>query len=196
MFRRVRDDVVAATNPVQYPHVYGTLGGKEFYLLSPMAAPAPVVTAVRPSEAAEAWATAKDSTSIAVLEAFRRQYGASNAFYDRLAEARIEELKKQQTAVIVPPEPKPEPPKAVIGPNGKPLLSLRPPARLLTVAEERALKPGDSFRECEECPEMVVVPAGSFTMGSPPNEEGREPGSEGPQHRVTIARPFAARQSR
>jgi hypothetical protein len=37
---------------------------------------------------------------------------------------------------------------------------------------------------------MVVVPAGSFTMGSPPSEEGRSD-SEGPQHRVTIARPFA-----
>jgi formylglycine-generating enzyme required for sulfatase activity len=41
---------------------------------------------------------------------------------------------------------------------------------------------------------MVVVPAGSFLMGSPPSEKGREPadkGSEGPQHPVTIARPFA-----
>jgi len=26
---------------------------------------------------------------------------------------------------------------------------------------------GDEFRDCEDCPLMVVVPAGSFTMGSP-----------------------------
>jgi formylglycine-generating enzyme required for sulfatase activity len=37
---------------------------------------------------------------------------------------------------------------------------------------------------------MVVVPAGSFTMGSPPSEPERLP-DEGPQHKVTIARPFA-----
>ena len=38
--------------------------------------------------------------------------------------------------------------------------------------------------------EMVVVPAGTFLMGSPPDEEGRED-DEGPQHVVTIVRPFA-----
>jgi formylglycine-generating enzyme required for sulfatase activity len=29
------------------------------------------------------------------------------------------------------------------------------------------------FRECEECPEMVVLPAGTFLMGSPTTEVGR-----------------------
>jgi formylglycine-generating enzyme required for sulfatase activity len=33
---------------------------------------------------------------------------------------------------------------------------------------------------------MVVIPAGEFTMGSPPSEQGAET-----QHRVTIAAPFA-----
>ena len=51
-------------------------------------------------------------------------------------------------------------------------------------------EPGATFRDCPECPEMVVVPAGSFLMGSPELEGGREDG-EGPVHRVTIARPFA-----
>lgn len=37
---------------------------------------------------------------------------------------------------------------------------------------------------------MVVIPAGSFTMGSPANEPGRD-GDEGPQHPVSIPRPFA-----
>jgi formylglycine-generating enzyme required for sulfatase activity len=61
----------------------------------------------------------------------------------------------------------------------------------LTAVQERALKPKDSFRECANCPEMVVVPAGSFTMGSPPdNEEGRWD-NEGPQHDVTIGKAFA-----
>ncbi|MFZ2649317.1 MAG: formylglycine-generating enzyme family protein [Burkholderiaceae bacterium] len=38
---------------------------------------------------------------------------------------------------------------------------------------------------------MLVVPAGSFVMGSPDSEEGHS-SDESPQHRVTIERPFAA----
>ena len=53
-----------------------------------------------------------------------------------------------------------------------------------------AMQPGRVFRDCEECPEMVVVPAGSFVMGSPASEEGRHD-DEGPQRRVTISKPFA-----
>src|SRR5262249_45817025 len=51
--------------------------------------------------------------------------------------------------------------------------------------EKRCLKPKDTFKDCPECPEMIVVPAGEFMMGS---EE--EPG-EKPVHKVTIARSFA-----
>ena len=51
-------------------------------------------------------------------------------------------------------------------------------------------RPGRVFRDCGECPEMVVVPAGSFTMGSPETEEDRWD-DEGPQHQVTIAYPLA-----
>ena len=56
---------------------------------------------------------------------------------------------------------------------------------------ERALKPLANFRECaKDCPEMIVIPAGEFTMGSPATEKGRYT-NEGPQHKVTIAKPFA-----
>ena len=41
-----------------------------------------------------------------------------------------------------------------------------------------------------EAPEMMVIPAGSFIMGSPPDERGRR-AAEGPQHRVDLRRPFA-----
>jgi formylglycine-generating enzyme required for sulfatase activity len=72
-------------------------------------------------------------------------------------------------------------------------------------AEEARLDPGlairpgsgQSFRDnlasgqpCPTCPEMVVVPAGSFTMGSP-SDEPRRVNNEGPQHNVTISKPFA-----
>ncbi len=51
--------------------------------------------------------------------------------------------------------------------------------------------PKDAFRDCVDCPAMVVVPAGSFMMGSPANEQDRY-ADEGPQHDVRIAKPFAA----
>lgn len=53
-----------------------------------------------------------------------------------------------------------------------------------------AYRPGESFRDCRECPQMVVVPDGRFTMGSPKEEAGRAD-DEGPQHAVTIAEAFA-----
>jgi formylglycine-generating enzyme required for sulfatase activity len=55
--------------------------------------------------------------------------------------------------------------------------------------------PGTVFRDCHECPEMVVVPAGSFTMGSSAEEKswaashGSSLGSvadEAPQHQVSL----------
>jgi formylglycine-generating enzyme required for sulfatase activity len=65
---------------------------------------------------------------------------------------------------------------------------------VLSAARERGLKPGEVFKEClTDCPEMIVVPAGSFTMGSPKTERAheRDGAGEDPQHSVTIAKPFA-----
>ncbi len=51
-------------------------------------------------------------------------------------------------------------------------------------------KSGTVFRDCPACPQMVVIPAGSFMMGSPETDkEARR--NERPQHEVTIAKAFA-----
>jgi formylglycine-generating enzyme required for sulfatase activity len=56
---------------------------------------------------------------------------------------------------------------------------------------ERSLKWLADFRECaQDCPKMIVIPPGRFMMGSPASETDRL-AREGPQHEVTIARPFA-----
>jgi formylglycine-generating enzyme required for sulfatase activity len=59
-------------------------------------------------------------------------------------------------------------------------------AHALSSEVERALKPGGhSFKECTDCPEMIVVPAGDIIIGSADFQ------NEEPPHTVTIALPFA-----
>ena len=49
---------------------------------------------------------------------------------------------------------------------------------------------GEVFKECDDCPEMVVVPAGRAMLGSPAGESGRQTFEAAP-HMVEIAKPFA-----
>ena len=79
----------------------------------------------------------------------------------------------EPVTVVSPPEPEAQP--AV-----EPAVGIYP----------QAYNPGEIFKDCDECPEMVVVPGGSFLMGSPVDERGRAK-SEGPQHQVSIASAFA-----
>ena len=59
-----------------------------------------------------------------------------------------------------------------------------------TASAQERLKPGNTFQDCPECPEMVVIPASSFMMGSPASEPGRWNG-EGPPRRVRIPQTLA-----
>ena len=51
--------------------------------------------------------------------------------------------------------------------------------------ESVSLEVGRRFRDCPECPEMVVVPAGTFRMGAPKSEE-RSDDDERPVHSVSV----------
>ena len=65
----------------------------------------------------------------------------------------------------------------------------RQPEDHAAVAREQR-QSGEAFRDCAECPELVVVPEGAYLMGSPSHEADRKD-NEGPQHQVTITEPFA-----
>jgi formylglycine-generating enzyme required for sulfatase activity len=77
-----------------------------------------------------------------------------------------------------PPVPSPPAPSPAVPSVAAPQ---PPPA---AKAPAHTPEPGEVFRDCEDCGEMVVVPPGEFQMG------GDAP-YEKPEHRVTIAAPFA-----
>jgi formylglycine-generating enzyme required for sulfatase activity len=53
-------------------------------------------------------------------------------------------------------------------------------------------EPGTAFRDCDDCPEMVVLPAGSFVMGTPGARPARgAAAAEGEVVLVAHGRPFA-----
>jgi len=194
----VREEVARLAHTVshdQQPAYYDQTTGGHVYLAGLPQAAKPVEPPRPPapaqSEAERAWlAGVKDTGSEKVLDDFIRRYG--DTIYGTLARERREGLKKTPVAAVVPPtQPAAQPSLVdrvlgIFGSGG----AATPSAEPLSAERERALKPKDVFKECEQCPEMIVVPAGSFTMGSPPSEPGRQK-DEGPQRSVTIGKPFA-----
>jgi formylglycine-generating enzyme required for sulfatase activity len=190
LFFNVGSEVIQATQGRQRPEISVSFYDRYALVAAapaarPAASPAPV-TSTAASEAERAWlAGVKDSTSETVLDDFIRRYG--DTIYGTMARERREGLKRTPVAAVVPPAQPATPPSPVTPAVG---VFTSGGAVPLSAERERALKPKDVFKECEQCPEMVVVPAGSFTMGSPAHEEGRS-ANEGPQRSVSIGKPFA-----
>jgi Caspase domain len=121
VFRKISADVYAATKQGQLPELSLSLIG-EFYLrgradirlnIDPGNAAAPP-----PSEAAQAWAVTKDTTSPAVLQDFIRQFGTTP--YGSMARARLEELK---LAVANAPPPRSQKPSEALVPETVPFIT-------------------------------------------------------------------------
>ncbi|MBM3557674.1 MAG: hypothetical protein FJX47_19210, partial [Alphaproteobacteria bacterium] len=168
-FGRVRDTVMAATGGQQQPFVYGSLGGERFFLKAPDGtatySPPPAPAPVDPATVELAyWNSVKDSQNAGEYEAYLKEYPKGR--FAALARTRIAALT---------PKPAPTAPKPV-----------QPAVGTYDLA------PGQVFRDCADCPEMVVIPAGSFVMGVVPGEEEREgvpdqfKGRSVPQHSVNV----------
>jgi uncharacterized caspase-like protein len=89
----VRDDVLASTGGKQEPYLAGSLGSGIFAIVGSALATLPQGQL---SDAERAWALAKNTNSIAVLEAFVRRFG--DTYYGDLAKMRLEELKAAEVA--------------------------------------------------------------------------------------------------
>ena len=187
--RTARDARGEPAPHVQTPAYYDqTIGGKVFLAGRAVAVErsTPVVSQPVPADPDAAvrrdYEFAERAGTTAAWDAFLARH--PNGFYADLAR-----VQRGKLAVVVPPvrpaTPSDTTPKPAVG-----VFPTTPGVTPLSAERERALKPKDSFKECDTCPEMVVVPAGSFTMGSPPNETDRS-SDEGPQHLVRFSRQFA-----
>jgi formylglycine-generating enzyme required for sulfatase activity/lipoprotein NlpI len=160
---------------------------------------------------AQAVASSTELDRQAALEALRKARQAEEDAKRRLAE--LEAHATQKSGGTAPGATRPEPaakpmtsasPSPAVGLAPAPASSAQPAASAksdapaaavpspspqggpLSRIEEQALKPKDTFRECETCPEMVVLAPGELQMGS--NEGGED---EKPVHKVNIGRMFA-----
>ena len=165
-FRNVRAKVIAATDSQQIPWDSSSLTAP-FYFSKDFGA-AGSSGAVEQ----EFWDSIKDSSDPADFQAYLKKF--PNGSFADLAKNRLAALKNTGTTQTA---------SAAAQPGSTTRSETTTPA-------SGSLKPGTVFRDCKDCPEMVVVPAGSFTMGSPVDETGRNK-PEGPQHKETIAKSLA-----
>lgn len=84
------------------------------------------------------WDSIKNSKNRAFFKIYLTQYPQGR--FSAQARLKLDQLKPRKVAAIIPPK--------VMAPGIDPVR-----------------RPGDSFKDCADCPEMVVVPSGSFTMG-------------------------------
>jgi Caspase domain len=107
-FNAVGLAVKEATGGVQQPWVSSSPIAGSFYFAGQVvgapaiaaAPPPPVAAPTVADEAARAWSVTQNTTSIAVMEDFIRQFG--NTAYGSMARARLQEMKKSQLAATTP----------------------------------------------------------------------------------------------
>ncbi|MGY4484132.1 hypothetical protein ACVWWR_003323 [Bradyrhizobium sp. LM3.2] len=105
LFRRVRDDVMAATRREQQPFVYGSLSKEEIYLRAPVAsgqAPAASVPAsANPTEDEKFWLAIQTSTVAGLYEEFLARYPRSSHAAE--ARQRVKNFRANEVAVLSSP---------------------------------------------------------------------------------------------
>lgn len=173
------DDKAKRAGHEQRPSLVNDLRGNFYFFLGPttvQGAPASnTPTRARSAEEIEDtyWDSIKNSTDKTAFADYLKDYPGGR--YAPLARRRAQELGSAA------PQP-----------------SLTPVAPIKQAAGD--MPPGKVFKDCADCPEMVVIPAGSFTMGSSAAEQALANAAgmpaainnrESPQHGVKL-RSFAA----
>lgn len=142
----------------------------------------------------EFWNSINTSNNAADFAAYLKKY--PNGIYAMRARDRVYELRVRPTTSVQTDE-QPLAPAAPEPSLAAPKSRLSVPALMAKRIRDTERIAGQTFTDtlqdgtpCPFCPEMVVIPAGSFTMGSPGDEAERF-SDEGPQRRVSFAKSFA-----
>jgi formylglycine-generating enzyme required for sulfatase activity len=180
ILKNVRQEVVRLAQSVgreQVPALYDQSVG-EFYFRGSASTVAEQRLEVAPVGLTEAqkeekfWDEAKAVGNREAFEAYLSTYPKGR--YVSLAKATIARLNVAGAQVASGSNPAPIRPQ--------------PPLQTASIAPQ----PGTVFKDCDDCPEMVTIPAGNFLMGSKGDPFSSDPpnASEQPQHSVSI-RSFA-----
>jgi formylglycine-generating enzyme required for sulfatase activity len=185
IFRNITEEVYKASARSQLPELSLSLIGRYYFKGLPEAVAAPSAPQPVPTDPD---AAARRDYELAAQVSTREAWDAFLARHPSGYYADLARSARGKLAVVMPPVPPVTPPAPTQPAVG--VFPTAPGVHPLSAERERVLKPKDTFKECDACPEMVVVPAGSFTMGSPASEKERR-SDEGPERRVTFSRQFA-----
>ncbi len=167
VFKSVRISVRNETDKRQTPWEASSLTGDFYFQPGTVSSqtqaggttPAPASSDGGTNMEAMFWNAIKDSEDAADYQDYLTQF--PNGTFARMAKRRSKALKTDQVAIVTPPAP------TQVG---------------------QTYKAGKIFKDCPGCPEMVVIPAGSYRMGDLAGDRFH---LQKPVHSVTIAKAFA-----
>jgi formylglycine-generating enzyme required for sulfatase activity len=171
VLKRVTNRVADKTNSVQEPWVEGSLRG-DFYFIPPEPTSA-IGQAVLADPESKTWEIAERADSEDAYRAYLNAYPQGK--FTTAAEIALGRLKKHADSVSAA--------RVAVSSGG-------PTSQPLGQTREDIGPAGKSFRDCDRCPEMVVLPAASYEMGASPTDMDKLT-QETPQHWISISKPLA-----
>lgn len=193
VFKSAQDEVYLKTEKRQLPRADDALRRAAVYFV-------PQVVPKADTNDEAAWSRAQGENTATAYRRYEREFPKGAHLAEaRVAAQALERLPAQPTRAE-PPTPQPQ---QVVIVSPPPVVweaeTAAPPGVIML--KGRWKEPGSIFKECRNCPEMVIIPAGSFMMGAYQEEQEWQVSNgvsrdlaarEGPQREVVIARSFAA----
>ncbi|MEL7447421.1 MAG: SUMF1/EgtB/PvdO family nonheme iron enzyme, partial [Pseudomonadota bacterium] len=183
VFKRVADRVRDVTNGAQTPHYNSGLSGADvcFGGCSGQPAPTPVSVPQTPrTPIATVSGAGSYNQTLNCLEAYANANACTTARWPEIfLGCQVHKYYEMEDASLEDAVA-----RGQCSPDGWPRLEAA--LKTALIEELDSMEPEiETIKDCEMCPELTVIPAGAFIMGSPDTEKGRFD-NEGPQRTVTV----------